>query len=333
MAVKHVRLKKSILLVMVIAFALLVASVAILAITALKSEDKIAEIEQAYTSQIAQLEDEIRIQNENYVTVPVLVRDVEAGETIAAEDLSELHVAKNAVPTNAADIENAVGKIIKIDMKQNSILTSDMLYQAGEIADDLRIHEYTVINLPSKLSRRDVVDVRLNLPTGQDYVVLSKKRVEDLEGDRVWYTLGEQEILMMSSAIVDAYEKYGILYAVEYVEPEMQKAAAVTYPPNEDVLRLIKSNPNILEVALSGLEERMREQMEESFLKNPNLKENQSGRAPAPFNPVSRSADEEADVAPGNNTQSPPGYVSEEPIGLDPEVIDDIAEQESILGG
>ncbi len=49
------------------------------------------------------------------------------------------------------------------------------------------------------MKKSDFVDVRIKFPTGQDYILLSKKKVEDLSNNRVWYHMNEKEILSMSS--------------------------------------------------------------------------------------------------------------------------------------
>ena len=64
----------------------------------------------------------------------------------------------------------------------------------------------------------------------------------------------EDEILAMSSAIVEAYGLVGAkLYATKYVEPAMQEAASPTYTPNSAVTAQIQSNPNIVEQAKQEL--------------------------------------------------------------------------------
>ena len=54
---------------------------------------------------------------------------------------------------------------------------------------------------------------------------------------------------MLSSALVDAYLHDATLYALTYVEPELQERAIPNYPPNAEVTKLIASNPNIVKKA------------------------------------------------------------------------------------
>ena len=113
------------------------------------------------------------------------------------------------------------------------------------------------------LTTGDYVDLRLMLPTGQDYIVISKKEVEipivgGLESaDTVWLKVGEDEILTISSAIVDAYRIPGSkLYMTKYTEAGMQKAATPTYITTPETRELINNDPNILKKAKDELRNR-----------------------------------------------------------------------------
>lgn len=126
--------------------------------------------------------------------------------------------------------------------------------------DDLRQQEYNMLVLPSQLESGQYIDVRLALPSGQEYIVVSKKQVEipqvngvDSE-DTIWIKLTEDEIITMNNAIVDAYRILGSkLYVNTYVEAGMQEAATSTYIPNYETATLIHNNPNIVQEAREQL--------------------------------------------------------------------------------
>ena len=119
-----------------------------------------------------------------------------------------------------------------------------------------------MIALPSDLKTDDTVDVRLRLPNGADYVVLSKKKVKVPEagGNQSYSTvslnLNETEILLMSAAIIDYYKIQGSkIYINKYTDPGLQKASMLTYIPSEDALRVINKDPNQLAKAKAALVE------------------------------------------------------------------------------
>ena len=152
--------------------------------------------------------------------------------------------------------------IAKIDMKKSTVLTSAMLAKSDEkTTDDLRVQELNMIQLASQISADDYIDIRFRSPSGKDYIVVSKKKVEipQVEGidsaNSIWLKLTEDEILAMSNAIVENYIMDGsILYTAKYVEPGTQEKAIPTYVPSEEVQYLMRYNdPNIVEVAKNNV--------------------------------------------------------------------------------
>ena len=165
------------------------------------------------------------------------------------------------------DIKN-VPVLAKVNMDKNTVITPQLVVQSDQIVtDDTRQEQYNMIELPIDLMTSDYVDIRLMTPSGQNFIVASKLQVEipmNADGTYIANTvrvnLREDEILAMSSAIVEAYGIEGAkLYATRYVDPAMQKEATVTYTPNAAVTAQIQSNPNIVEVAKAELAARYSE--------------------------------------------------------------------------
>jgi hypothetical protein len=213
------------------------------------------------------------IQEHPTKVVYALAQDKKAGEVLSDTDFAATEINEELVPADAVlEPSFAVGKVMRSDMKQNTILTESLYYEEKDYPDDMRLLEYTVVNLPQKLDVNEFVDLRIMLPTGSDYIVLSKKRVIDLQRPTpenpkniIWFHALEEEILRMTSAIVDAsFVDGAILYAVPYVAPDVQDEAIQTYPPNIEVQNLIIQNPNILEKAITELESRNRKLFEEN---------------------------------------------------------------------
>lgn len=140
-----------------------------------------------------------------------------------------------------------------------------MVYEDTPAPPDLRNRELQVVLLPSSLAQGDIIDVRIQFPTGQDYILLSKKKVERLNASTLWITMTEEEILSLSSAIVDAYLHKASIYALTYVEPQFQTAAIPTYPANQEVLKLLESDPNIVRRAEQELVRQVRSSLESSL--------------------------------------------------------------------
>ena len=147
----------------------------------------------------------------------------------------------------------------KIDIKANTVVSASMFTKAEEqVSNDLREQEYNMISLPVNLEDKDTIDVRLRLPNGADYIVLTKKNVtipQNGDGymtDTVILKCSEAETMTMSAAIVDTYQMLDAgakLYAVKYTDPGLQETATATYLPSGAVMQLISTNPNIVQDA------------------------------------------------------------------------------------
>lgn len=141
--------------------------------------------------------------------------------------------------------------IMKINVPAGTIITKDMLEEVDDQLDNSqRIQEFNMIALPSQLKNGDYIDVRMTFPNGQDFIVLSKKKVLGTNATTVWLKLDELELALINNAIVESYMASGIkLYAIEYVEPGRQKEAIPTYVVSADVSGYIARNPNALNEA------------------------------------------------------------------------------------
>ncbi|MEC0371509.1 SAF domain-containing protein [Paenibacillus chibensis] len=228
-----------------------------------------ARLKADYRAQIAKIEQARSEEEKQMPSSWVLARDIAAGEAITTKDLVQVKLPLGAAPVNL--IQNGGEKdvkIAKIELKKGTALTDAMIYDKEPLAADLRNRELQVVALPSNLVEHEVIDVRIQFPTGQDYIVLPKKTIDKLASPSIWITLNEQEILSFSSAMVDAYMHDAKLYAVTYVEPQMQDKAIPTYPVNTEVLKLIASNPNIVKKAEQKLSEALRTSLEKDLAKS-----------------------------------------------------------------
>ena len=145
--------------------------------------------------------------------------------------------------------------IAKVNMDAKTALTLEMVTRSDEVvSSDLRTQEFNMIELPVYLNPDDYIDIRLMFPDGQDYIVVSKKRVIDVQENTVWLRLTEDEITTLSNAIVEAYMVTGSsLYANLYVEPGMQDKLTPTYPVSRAVLAKQLEDPNMLNTAKEAL--------------------------------------------------------------------------------
>lgn len=169
--------------------------------------------------------------------------------------------------TEEGIMDTVVGKI---KLEKDTVLTKDMIaFVDGEYVykgknengqdqiqrnSSVRMEEYNMLVLPTKLQIGDYIDIRLQMPTGETYIVVSKKYVEDTDATTVWLKMSEEEILSLNNAIVEAYVMKGAkLYADVYMEGGLQEKAKVTYQPSSNVVTLIENDKNIVTTARDAL--------------------------------------------------------------------------------
>lgn len=206
------------------------------------------------------------------------------GDTARTANVSQEVADSKVVPENFAtasdfytdeSLSQARSDLVaKIDLKEGTILTKDMLTTSSEqVTNDLRKQEYNMLSLPTDLVSGDFVDVRIRFGNGQDFIIAAKKQVTiptiagaPAEGV-ININLSEDETIAMSSAIIETYQlKTAEMYVSRYTDPGMQVAAIPTYPVNAEALNLMDSNPNLLEEAKKAIASRYNRNLREQFI-------------------------------------------------------------------
>ncbi|NMO95956.1 SAF domain-containing protein [Paenibacillus lemnae] len=264
-----------------------------------------------YLEKINELESFQTALEEVSSTAWVPLRNVPAGELLNPGDLEKVMLPQELSPDNLPNsVEELAGKGAKIELRKGTPITMSMLFDQELTPADLRNREMKSIWIPSNLQVKDTIDIRIQFPTGQDYIVLSKKRVDRLAAPAFWTTLSEQEILLLSSAMVDAYLNKASLYALTYVEPELQQRPVANYPPKQEVHKLIKNNPNIVFTAERQLESTLRAALEQDLSR---FNELGSGTASTQYAEGKQDFNTWSAANPENET-----FTSSEPDGNEP---------------
>ncbi len=194
-----------------------------------------------------------------YKNVYVVSKDITSGGGVS-ESLTTKKVDSTVAPNNAITSENFGTYITdittaKIGLEAGTILTTDMVNIEGKPdTADVRLQEYNMIILPTNLRTGDSVDIRLRLPSGEDYIVISKKYIEQSNSNTIWIKVREDEILTMSNAIVEAYIMEGsLLYATTYTDAGTQESTIPTYVVSSSIMNLMDADPNIAGTARNAL--------------------------------------------------------------------------------
>ncbi len=196
--------------------------------------------------------------NSNTQTVYVASKFIEAGDTILAEGENanvELQTIYTGLESFNYITDEQLGSVCRVDCDMGTPIMFTMVSEE-EFATDTREYEISVVNLATDQADNDYIDVRIAYPNGEDYIVLAKKKVSNLNLSSCVFTTqaNEEEILRMQSAIIDAYTMTGArIYSTRYVESNIQDDAIPTYLVRSETIDLINSDPNILTKATTTL--------------------------------------------------------------------------------
>ena len=205
-------------------------------------------------------EKETQIQNLNAqisnveITIPVavLATDVVKGKIVEEADITYVEIPESAAGLCMKDFSEITpttpGETIyyKSDLSAGTFLTKDCFY-SEVLTSDLRYYDIVTHQNPIGLEADTYVDIRIQLPMGDDYVGLSHKRIIQLNSGVLKLILNEEEIHIYNSMLVDSMLYPGTqIYAVEYVEGGIQDAAIAFYPISSTIYSVAESDPNLL---------------------------------------------------------------------------------------
>ncbi len=167
------------------------------------------------------------------------------GAMIGMEDLTPVSLPESAAAGGAvSDLGALLGRYYRVDVSPGTLLLADMVMDFPQTSDDRAFDVITAFN-PIGLQPGDLVDIRVNLPTGEDYVALSRKRVEGIYSNVLKLVMSEYDITVYNSLVVDTTLFRGAtVYAAKYLDGS-QDPAEEFYPISENVLRIALTDPNI----------------------------------------------------------------------------------------
>ena len=173
------------------------------------------------------------------------------GDVITASDLLLVDIKGESAPIDSfsGDKWSIVGRRVRINAEAKTIVTESMLMDEVDKDPTIseRLQEFNMLLLPSDLVEGDYVDIRITMPDGENYIVVSGKEVKKLgtaiESNTIFLQLDEEEIVRTTAAIIESYMSDGIkVYVTKYVDPSSQlyKSERVNYVQRfEDTLEAL----------------------------------------------------------------------------------------------
>lgn len=214
-----------------------------------------------YLNEIDTLTNEIE---SNKKVVYVAKQDISRGDELVDNVNIQKQKIYTGLDTSSYITADDIGSYACIDIKKDDPVYKNMITKLT-ITQDSREYEVSVAALMTDQKEHEYVDVRILFPNGEDYLLLSKKIINNLSLEQcVFYTyLNEDEILRMASAIIDAYTVAGTrIYTTRYVEENLQDEATPTYVVKGETIDLINKDPNITKIATQTLNLNARKNLE-----------------------------------------------------------------------
>lgn len=164
-------------------------------------------------------------------------RAIKSNEVLSAADIEEIQVGVNMAAGYSTKLEDLIGMTAMNDIGKNEVLYAPMVYPV-EMRSDYRTLDVLCDRQPIGFSKGDTVDVRITFPNGQDFLLLSKKLVDDVYGNAVRIVVDEKDILIYKSAEADwaRFYKNGTpgssvqIYCTTYLAAGSQDASKQYYP-------------------------------------------------------------------------------------------------------
>ncbi|WP_239617496.1 SAF domain-containing protein [Cohnella mopanensis] len=172
------------------------------------------------------------------------------GKTIEETDL-ELREIPQSLLTRSfiLDPEAIIGKYYRIGLNSGTPLSMDFVMD-DPIDDTTRDYDVVANVLPIGIKVGDYIDYRIVYPRGEDFIVLTHKRIEAIHDKTMKLRMTENEIHFYQAALVDYFLQKSdgaTLYMARYVEPGIQKPAIEYYAIPKNIQSIMMLDPNVAE--------------------------------------------------------------------------------------
>lgn len=201
-----------------------------------------------YTAEIATLEQKLASFGSE-VTVYTVAGAVKAGDVVEDENIATMTMYSSLLTDQfVTDSSEITDRYFKIAVNPGTPITYNMVMDE-ELDDTARDRDIILDHHTVGLQPGDYIDIRMTMPYGDDYIVISHKRVQEINENTIKLYLTELEWNTYLGAMVDwaLNAEYGCtLYADRYVEPGLQTAAVNFYAVPTNIAALLQKNPNIV---------------------------------------------------------------------------------------
>lgn len=191
---------------------------------------------------------------------------VKPGDTITADNIEVITYPSSYVTdqmvTSPTDI---YGKLFKVTLVHGTPITYNMVME-DDVRADTRDYDIILDMWPVGLTAGDYIDINIEMPYGDRYIVVPYKRVYEVNENtlKVHFTAAELDTYLGALVDLALNSEYGAtVFATRYVEPGLQDKAVAYYAVPNNIAALIQKNPNIVDKAELGETNQWRSSIEE----------------------------------------------------------------------
>lgn len=218
-----------------------------------------------YTAEISNLNATIAGYGEE-VTCYTVTAAVKAGDEITEDSIEEMKTYSSLLTEQyITDLDSILGRYYKVALNPGTPIFTNCIMDE-ELDDTNRDRDIVLDHMTVGLQEGDYIDVRITMPYGDDYIVLSHKRVYGIHEESIKLYLNEVEWNTYQGALIDYFlnQEYGCtIYADKYVEPGLQVDAVPYYAVPTNIAALMQRNPNVLNKEAAASLTEWRESLEE----------------------------------------------------------------------
>jgi len=224
-----------------------------------------------HNKETEQLSSQIATLNADLAAIgPIVTCYTVQAETYAGQEFTEELIIEQSIPSSFTNDsfptrEEILNHFSRVSITPGTPITDSLIMPDEPIPDSLREIDITGNRWPIGLKEGDYVDLRITYPRGEDFIVLSHKRVMSITDQTLKVHMTEEEQMLYQAALVDFYttRTYGSdMYLTKYVEPGLQQSAATYYSVPRNIATMLTLNPNIVQEAEVALKQQMRELIE-----------------------------------------------------------------------
>ena len=196
-------------------------------------------------TQLLQKEQE-KHQEVTYVKAYKYNADIPAGGLITEDLITEIQVPESVLNSDMMTDITKIPAYSKYSVKSGDIIMNNFLMYDEYYSYKKFTREIMFEAVPLGLRAGDYVDIRMILPNGEIYNVLTHMRVELLSGTTISFRVSEEESMIIDSMYLDqaTYNGYLLFYLVRYINPGEDHSLAV-YPIPTELEDHLRFNPNI----------------------------------------------------------------------------------------